>query len=59
MFMFVHGLWIGGEIRIQVAKREPMECWLLLEAAGSLVVRQRISSGRRARLLGMNRLDFL
>ncbi len=32
---------------------------LLLEAAASLVARGRISSGRAARLLGMNRLDFL
>ncbi|MFM7181587.1 MAG: UPF0175 family protein [Verrucomicrobiales bacterium] len=32
---------------------------LLLEAAASLVARGRISSGRAARLLGMDRLDFL
>jgi predicted HTH domain antitoxin len=32
---------------------------LLLEAASSLVARGRISSGRAARLLGMDRLDFL
>lgn len=32
---------------------------LLLEAAASLVARGRISSGRTARLLGMERLDFL
>lgn len=32
---------------------------LLLEAAASLVARGRISSGRAARLLGMERLDFL
>lgn len=35
------------------------ECGLLLEAAASLVARGRISSGRAARLLDMNRLDFL
>jgi predicted HTH domain antitoxin len=32
---------------------------LPLEAAASLVARGKISSGRAARLLGMNRLDFL
>jgi predicted HTH domain antitoxin len=32
---------------------------LLLEVAGSLVARGLLSSGRAARLLGMERLDFL
>jgi predicted HTH domain antitoxin len=32
---------------------------LLLELAGSLVARGLLSSGRAARLLGMERLDFL
>jgi len=37
----------------------PADRGLLIEATASLVARGRISSGRAAHLLGMNRLDFL
>lgn len=37
----------------------PADRGLLIEAAASMVAQGRISSGRAACLLGMNRLDFL